>query len=84
MAMNEEDILAAFAGIVEELLDIPADKVTLESSLVDDLEVDSLSMMEIVLSAQEKFGVEIPDDELKRLRTVRDVVSFVQRTAVRT
>ena len=84
MAMNEEDILAAFAGIVEELLDIPSDKVTLESSLVDDLEVDSLSMMEIVLSAQEKFGVEIPDDELKRLRTVRDVVSFVQRTAVRT
>jgi acyl carrier protein len=82
MAMNEDGILAGFAEIIEELLGVPPDKVTLEMSLLDDLEIDSLSMIEIVVSAQDKFGVEIPDDELKGLRTVQDVVSVVQRTAV--
>jgi acyl carrier protein len=81
MAMTEQDILTGLAEIVEEFLDVPADKVTMESSLADDLDVDSLSMIEIAASAQDKFGVKIPDDELKHLRTVQDVVCFVQRSA---
>ena len=46
---------------------------------VDDLDVDSLSMVEVVVAAEEKFGVSIPDDEVKNLRTVGDAVAFIER-----
>jgi acyl carrier protein len=50
-------------------------------SFVDDLDIDSLSMVEIAVAAQDKFGVEIPDDQLKDLTTVQDVVNFVAKNA---
>ena len=62
--------------------DMPADAVTPSKNFVDDLDIDSLSMVEIAVAAQDKFGVEIPDEELKNLRTVQDVVDYVQRAAV--
>jgi acyl carrier protein len=48
---------------------------------VEDLDIDSLSMVEIAVAAQDKFGVEIPDDQLKDLTTVQDVVTFVAKNA---
>ena len=56
--------------------------MTPDKSFVDDLDIDSLSMVEIAVAAQDKFGVEIPDDELKNLRTVKDVVVYVQGKGV--
>ena len=50
-----------------------------EKSFTDDLDIDSLSMMTIVVNAEEKFGVRIPDDEVKNLRTVGDAVSYIRR-----
>ena len=75
--MTEQEILAGLADIIEEIAGVPADEVTLAKSFVDDLDIDSLSMVEIAVAAQDKFGVEIPDDQLKDLTTVQDVVSFV-------
>jgi len=75
--MNEQEILAGLADIIEEIAGVPADEVTLAKSFVDDLDIDSLSMVEIAVAAQDKFGVEIPDDQLKDLTTVQDVVNFV-------
>ena len=80
--MNEQEILAGLGEIVEEIAGVPADEVTPSKSFVDDLDIDSLSMVEIAVAAQDKFGVEIPDDELKNLKTVQDVVVFVQRSGV--
>ena len=82
MAMTEQEILAGLGEIVDEIAGIPADQVTPEKSFVNDLDIDSLSMVEIAVAAQDKFGVEIPDDELKNLKTVSDVVSYVQRSGV--
>ena len=48
----------------------------------NDLDIDSLSMVEIAVAAQDKFGVEIPDDELKNLKTVPDVVKYVHNAEV--
>jgi acyl carrier protein len=56
--------------------------VTPEKTFVDDLDIDSLSMVEIAVAAQDKFGVEIPDDQLKDLKTVQDVVDYVKRSEV--
>ena len=77
--MNEQEILAGLGEIVEEIAGVPADEVTPSKSFVDDLDIDSLSMVEIAVAAQDKFGVEIPDDQLKDLATVQDVVNFVSK-----
>ena len=77
--MNEQEILAGLGEIVEEIAGVPADEVTPSKSFVDDLDIDSLSMVEIAVAAQDKFGVEIPDDQLKDLTTVQDVVNYVSK-----
>jgi len=78
MAMTELEIFEDFAKTIEEFSAVPASEVTFEADLADDLNIDSLSMVEIVVSAQDKFGIEIPDEDLKNLKTVQDVVSYVQ------
>ena len=77
--MTEQEILAGLGDIVEEIAGVPADEVTPGKSFVDDLDIDSLAMVEIAVAAQDKFGVEIPDDQLKDLTTVQDVVNFVAK-----
>ena len=75
--MSNEEILQGFAEIVEEIAGVDAAEVTCDKSFVDDLDIDSLSMVEIAVAAQDKFGVEIPDDQLKDLKTVGDAVSYI-------
>ena len=79
--MNDQEILAGLGEIVEEIAGVPADEVTPSKSFVDDLDIDSLSMVEIAVAAQDKFGVEIPDEQLKDLKTVQDVVNFVSKNS---
>ena len=79
--MTDLEILEGLGEIVEEIAGVPADEVTPGKSFVDDLDIDSLSMVEIAVAAQDKFGVEIPDDQLKNLTTVQDVVTFVAKDA---
>jgi acyl carrier protein len=75
--VTEQEILSGLADIIEEIAGVPADEVTPDKTFVDDLDIDSLSMVEIAVAAQDKFGVEIPDEQLKDLKTVQDVVNFV-------
>ncbi len=82
MAMTEQQILEGLGEIIDEIAGVPADEVTPTKSFVDDLDIDSLSMVEIAVAAQDKFGVEIPDGELKNLKTVQDVINYVQRAGV--
>ena len=72
------DVRAELAEIVNEVAGVDADDVQLDKSFVDDLDVDSLSMVEIVVAAEEKFGVRIPDDQVKNLKTVGDAVAFIE------
>ncbi len=81
MAMTETEILEGLGEIVEEVAGVPADQVTPDKTFVDDLDIDSLSMVEIAVAAQDKFGVEIPDDQLKDLKTVQDVVNYVSQAS---
>jgi acyl carrier protein len=82
MSMTEQEILTGLSEIIDEVAGVPADQVTPDKTFVDDLDIDSLSMVEIAVAAQDKFGVEIPDDQLKDLKTVQDVVDYVRRSAV--
>ena len=77
MATTEE-IRSSLADIVNEVAGIPAEDVQMDKSFVDDLDVDSLSMVEVVVAAEEQFGVKIPDEEVKNLKTVGDAVAFIE------
>ena len=76
-----EEVRADLAEIVNEVAGVPADDVQLDKSFTDDLDVDSLSMVEIIYAAEEKFGVSIPDEEAKNLKTVGDAVAYIERAA---
>ncbi|SHU50329.1 acyl carrier protein [Mycobacteroides abscessus subsp. abscessus] len=68
-----------FAEIIEEVTGIEPSEVTLEKSFVDDLDIDSLSMVEIAVQTEDKYGVKIPDEDLAGLRTVGDVVNYIEK-----
>ena len=75
---SKTDIQADLAAIVEEIAGVPADDVAADKEFIADLDVDSLSMVEIVVAAEEKFGVKIPDNEVKNLKTVGDAVDYIE------
>jgi len=74
---TQDEVLTGLAEIVNEIAGIPAEDVQLDKSFTDDLDVDSLSMVEVVVAAEERFDVKIPDDEVKNLKTVGDAVGFI-------
>ncbi len=78
MATTDE-ILSQLAEIVNEVAGVPVEDVQLDKSFVDDLDVDSLAMVEIIVGCEEKFGVTIPDDDAKTLKTVGDAVAYIER-----
>ena len=77
MALAQADVLAGLQEIVEEVAGIPAATVEMDKNFTDDLDVDSLSMVEVVVAAEERFGVKIPDDSVTDLVTVGDAVNFI-------
>ena len=77
MAFTNDEVLAGLAELITDETGINASEVALEKSFTDDLDIDSISMMTIVGNAEEKFGVTIPDDEVKNLKTVGDAVNFI-------
>ena len=76
---DQQEILSGLAEIVNEVAGVPVDSVQLDKAFTDDLDIDSLSMVEVVVAAEEKFGVKIPDDQVKNLATVGDAVAFIER-----
>lgn len=79
MATTQEEIVAGIAEIVEEVTGIDAAEVVLEKSFVDDLDIDSLSLVEIAVQLEDKYEVKIPDEDLASLRTVGDAVAYVHK-----
>ena len=63
--------------IIVEQLDVEEDAVTMEASITDDLGADSLDVVDLVMSIEESFDVEIPDEEVENIKTVGDIVKFI-------
>jgi acyl carrier protein len=74
---TQEEILKGLAEIVNEVAGIDEEDVQLNKSFTEDLDVDSLTMVEVVVAAEDRFGVKIPDEEVKNLSTVGDAVSYI-------
>ena len=79
MAHTQEEIIAELGQIVEEVTGIEPSEVTVDKSFVDDLDIDSLSMVEIAVQTEDKYGVKVPDEDLAGLRTVGDIVAYIQK-----
>lgn len=77
MALSQAEVLAGLADLVNDETGIATDAVQPDKSFTDDLDIDSISMMTIVVNAEDRFGVKIPDDEVKNLITVADAVNFI-------
>ncbi len=73
-----DNILADLAEILHEVADVAPEDVTPEKSFVDDLDVDSLSMVEVAMAVEEKFGATIPDEQLSELKTVGDAIAYIE------
>ena len=65
--------------IVVEQLGSEADEVTLESTFIDDLGADSLDIVELIMAFEEEFNVEIPDEAAEKMKTVQDVVNYIDQ-----
>jgi acyl carrier protein len=72
-----QEILDGLAVIVNEVAGVAVEDVQSDKSFVDDLDIDSLSMVEVVMAAEDKWGVKIPDSEVKNLKTVGDAVAYI-------
>ena len=77
MALSQDEVLAGLAELINDETGIATDTVELGKSFTDDLDIDSISMMTIVVNAEEKFDVKIPDEEVKNLMTVGDAVTYI-------
>lgn len=74
---STEEIRTGLAEILDEVAGVEPANVTPDKTFVDDLDVDSLSMVEVAMAAEERFGTKIPDDELSNLKTVGDAISYI-------
>ena len=64
--------------IIVEQLDVEEDAVTMEASITEDLGADSLDVVDLVMSIEESFDVEIPDEEVENIKTVGDIVKYIE------
>ena len=72
------DTFERIRELLAEQLDIDEEKITMDSNILEDFEADSLDVVDMVMSLEDEFGVEIPDEELENLHTVGDVVRYVE------
>jgi acyl carrier protein len=77
MALSRDEVLAGLAELINDETGIATDTVELDKSFTDDLDIDSISMMTIVVNAEDKFDVKIPDEEVKNGPTGGDAVTYI-------
>ncbi|KAB1646249.1 MULTISPECIES: acyl carrier protein [unclassified Pseudoclavibacter] len=77
MAHTQDEVLKGLAELINEETGVPAENVEMGKSFTDDLDIDSISLTTIVVNAEDKFGVKIPDEEIENLKTVGDAVTFI-------
>ena len=75
--MSRDDIFALIRGRLAELIECEPNDIKLETRLEEDLEADSLDLVELAMALEEELSLEIPDEELEGIRTVGDAVEFV-------
>lgn len=76
--MDQEEVFNKVKDIVVENLNVPETAVNMEASFIDDLGADSLDVVELIMSLEEGFDIEIPDSDAEKVVTVGDVVDYIK------
>ena len=79
--MAKEEIFDKLKELVVDQLGVEEDEVTMEASMQDDLGADSLDLVDLVMSVEEEFGVKVADEELENIKTVGDIVNYIEDRA---
>ncbi len=77
--MERAEIESKLSGLLVDELGLDADKITMDSRFEEDLEVDSLGVVELLMALEDNFGVQIPDEEAEQLTTVGEAVTLVEQ-----
>ncbi|MCS7181138.1 MAG: acyl carrier protein [bacterium] len=77
--MNREEIAKTIKDIIVEKLGVNPAEVTEEAAFVEDLGADSLDTVELVMDFEEKFGLEIPDEDAEKIKTVKDAIDYIEK-----
>lgn len=75
-----DNIESQVKEIIVDQLGVAAEKVTADARFIEDLGADSLDNVELVMAFEEKFSVEVPDEEAEKLKTVADVVAYIEKS----
>ena len=75
------DVFERIREMLAEQLEIEPEKITMESDILEDFEADSLDVVDMFMSLEDEFGIEIPDEQVENLRTVGDVVRYVEENS---
>ena len=78
LAMSDDQIVAEVVAILKRVVPQELGDIQLDSRLVEDIGIDSLGTYELVMDAEDRFGIQIADEQLLDVKTVRDVVEFVK------
>ena len=76
--MSSDNVFESVKSILVDQLNISEDSVQMDSLFVDDLNADSLDMVELVMAMEQEFNISIPDEEEERIKTVGDAVEFIK------
>ena len=79
--MTEQEVFEKVKGIIVELLGVDAAKVTAEARFREDLEADSLDLVELIMAFEEEFSEEIPDEDAEKIRSVKDAIEYIDQHA---
>lgn len=76
--MSEKEIFQKLKTIIIDQLGVNEENVTMEATFVDDLAADSLDIVELIMNIEEKFDLEIPDNDTEKIVTIGDVVKYIE------
>ena len=79
--MAKEEIFDKLKELVVDQLGVEEDEVTMEASMQDDMGADSLDLVDLVMSVEEEFGVKVADEDLENIKTVGDIVNYIEDRA---
>jgi len=79
---TKEELFSKLQGYLEELFEIPKEKITLEAKLFEDLDLDSIDAVDLIVKLQELTGSKLKPEEFKSVRTVGDVIAVIEKQRV--
>ena len=76
--MKNENVKERVISLIADTLEIDSSDINENSNLVSDLEIESLDLVSLVVAFENEFGIEIPDNDIKNLQTVKDIIEFIE------